>query len=203
MLSTRLKNAIAAYIDSNFKEISEDAAFSRVAPEHAAFSGKAPEDFVLECECAKSAVWDETVLKDAGDFQGTPKSQTLEELVEEVGESFHEMLFLRIDMSGMTDVEVYKRANMDRKLFSKIRSNPAYHPQKQTVIALAIALRLNLADTEDLLARAEYALSPGNKRDLIISFFIERGIYDLAQINDALYEFGQEPLNQGEGAEQK
>lgn len=116
---------------------------------------------------------------------------TLDQLIDEVGESFHEMLFLKIDMSGMTDVEVYKRAGIDRKLFSKIRSNPAYHPRKQTVLALAIALKLNMDDTVDLLARAEYALSPGNKGDLIVRFFIERGLYDIDTINYALYEYGQ------------
>jgi len=117
------------------------------------------------------------------------ESFSLEELVNEVGESFHEMLFLKIDTSGMTDVEVYKRANMDRKLFSKIRSNPAYHPSKQTVLALSIALKLDLDETVDLLARAEYALSPGSKGDLIVKYFIERGIYDIQTINFALYEY--------------
>ena len=107
---------------------------------------------------------------------------TLDQLMEEVGETFHEMLFLRIDMSG---------ANMDRKLFSKIRSNPAYHPRKHIVLALAIALRLSIEDTVDLLARAEYALSPGNKGDLIVRYFIERGVYDIRTINYALYEYDQ------------
>ncbi len=122
-----------------------------------------------------------------------PKKEcfTLDQLLEEVGESFHEMLFMRIDMSGMTDVEIYKRANIDRKLFSKIRSNPAYHPRKQTVLALAIALKLSLDDTVDLLARAEYAFSPGNKGDLIVKYFIEQGIYDIMAINFALDEYNQ------------
>lgn len=116
-------------------------------------------------------------------------ARSLDELVDEVSESFHEMLFRKIDTSGMTDVEVYKRAGIDRKLFSKIRSNPDYHPKKTTVLALAIALKLNLDETIDLLSRAEYALSPGNKMDVVIKYFIEHEIYDIDTINSALYEY--------------
>ena len=134
------------------------------------------------------------VTKGSGVTFVKKESFTLEDLVNEVGETFHEMLFLRIDMSGMTDVEVYKRANIDRKLFSKIRSNPAYHPRKQTVLALAIALRLSLDDTIDLLSRAEYALSPGSKGDLIVKYFIEHEVYDIMAINYALDEYNQSIL---------
>lgn len=131
------------------------------------------------------------IAKEKGLDDSVPKKEvfSLEDILNEVGESFHEMLFMRIDMSGMTDVEIYKRANIDRKLFSKIRSNPAYHPRKQTVLALAIALKLNLEDTVDLLSRAEYAFSPGNKGDLIVKYFIEQGIYDIMAINFALDEY--------------
>ena len=137
---------------------------------------------------------DDDITKDAGKSFSNKESFTLDQLMDEVGETFHEMLFLKIDMSGMTDVEVYNRANMDRKLFSKIRSNPAYHPRKQTVLALAIALKLSLDDTVDLLARAEYALSPSNKGDLIVRYFIEKGIYDIMTINFALDEYGEPTL---------
>ena len=125
---------------------------------------------------------------DDGNLLSSPSS--LESLLLEVGSSFHEILFDRIRQSGMTDVEVYKRANMDRKLFSKIRNNPAYHPRKDTVLALAIALRLDIRQTEDLLSRAEYALSPGSKSDVIIRYFIERSVFDIHVINIALHDHG-------------
>lgn len=130
------------------------------------------------------------LTKGGEDAEASASSSSLEELLSEVGSSFHEMLFEQIRRSGMTDVEVYKRANQDRKLFSKIRNNPAYHPRKGTVLALAIALKLNLQQTEDLLSRAEYALSPGSKSDVIIRYFIERGVYDIHVINIALYDHG-------------
>ena len=152
--------------------------------------------YIAECYAEEAPITpdytlDREAVKESDVDFSREESFTLDQLVEEVGESFHDMLFMRIDSSGMTDVEVYKRANIDRKLFSKIRSNPAYHPRKQTVLALAIALKLNLVETVDLLARAEYALSPGNKGDLIVKYFIERGVFDIMTINYALEEYGQ------------
>lgn len=122
------------------------------------------------------------------------EARCLDDVIEEIGESFHDQLFRYIDMSGMTDVEVYKRANIDRKLFSKIRSNPAYHPRKDTILALAIALQLSMDEVIDLLCRAEYALSPSNKMDLIVKFFIEKEIYDIFVINEALDQYGEPTL---------
>lgn len=119
---------------------------------------------------------------------------SLKKLMDEVGQSFHEMLFEKIDKSGLTDVDIYKKANIDRKLFSKIRSNPAYHPRKQTVLALAIALELNIDDAIALLASAEYAFSPSNKGDLIVKYLIEHGVYDIITINFALSEYNQNLL---------
>ena len=123
------------------------------------------------------------------------QAKNLNHLMDELGESFHEKLFELIDASGMTDADVYKRANLDRKLFSKIRSNPAYHPRKTTVLALAIALRLDIQDASDLLIRAEYAFSPGSKSDLIVKFFIEHKVYDIDAINYTLEEYQQPILN--------
>ncbi len=131
-------------------------------------------------------------LSKAGSVFGDGDSAVrLEELIGDVGKTFHEVLFEKIAQSGMTDVEVYKRANVDRKLFSKIRSNPAYHPRKDTVLALAVALKMDVEETQDLLSRAEYALSPSSKSDVIIRYFIERRIYDIDLINIALHDYGQ------------
>lgn len=128
-------------------------------------------------------------------FCAAPRS--LEDVIAQLGETFGERLFRMIDERGMTDVEVYKRANLDRKLFSKIRCNPEYRPKKKTALALAIALKLNLDDTRDLLARAELALSPGSRSDLIVQYFIERQVYDIYTINMALFAHGEAALGGG------
>lgn len=109
-------------------------------------------------------------------------------------ETFRDMLLRLIDEKGLSDPEVYKRANLDRRLFSKIRSNPDYQPTKNTVLALCIALRLNLDQTTDLLRLAGFALSPTSKSDLIVQYFIDREIYSIHTVNEMLFEFDQKLL---------
>lgn len=115
----------------------------------------------------------------------------LDDMLEHLDAGFSETLLALIDQCGLTDAEVYHRANLSRQLFSKIRSNPAYRPTKPTAVALAMALELDVPATQDLLSRAGLTLSRTSKFDVIVRFFLERGIYDIYQLNEALFAYDQ------------
>ena len=119
--------------------------------------------------------------------------RSLDDVVKNVSETWSQSLLRLITEKGYTDTEVYKRANADRKLFSKIRSNKDYQPKKATALAFALALKLNIDETKDLLGRSGYALSKSSITDLIVEYFIENQVYDIMTINLALYEHN-EPL---------
>lgn len=120
------------------------------------------------------------------------KEQSLEEYMKSMDKTFAYKLFDLIDQRGITDVECYKKANVDKKTFSKIKCNPqTYKPSKQTAVAFAIALHLNFDETQDLLASAGLTLSRSFTFDKIICYFIQKGIYDIFEINEALFEFDQ------------
>lgn len=118
-------------------------------------------------------------------------SKGLDDLIDDLDEPFNTTLLKLIDAKGKTDSEVYKRANIDRKLFSKIRTGKGYMPSKRTILALAVSLELNLEETGDLLERAGYALSHSQKFDVIVEFFIVNGKYDIFEINEVLFKYDQ------------
>ena len=113
------------------------------------------------------------------------------DMLKKADAGFTETLLKLIDKTGKKDSEIYKKANISKQHFSKIRNNPKYQPTKATALALAIALELDLEKTKDLIGRAGYALTNSSKFDLIVSYFIEQGNYNVVEINIALYEFDQ------------
>ena len=155
------------------------------APSPAAAPSKPSEKY--SPEFARCSVW-----PDCDSLVLPPRS--LDDLLNQAAETFPQMLFRLIDERGMSDPEVYKRANLDRKLFSKIRSNPNYQPAKSTVLALSISLRLNIDQTTDLLRRAGYALSPSSPSDLIVEYFIREELYNIHELNEPLFAFKQKLL---------
>ena len=197
VLSGKVFDGIDAYIDDNYVEekSDEEYGFKKL---HGLLSRR-------NLDTARSVA--DSAFEDAEEpisasFVGSAMAskalapRSLDDVIAQVSETWQQSLFRLIDDKGYDEVEVYKRANVDRKLFSKIRSNVSYQPKKITVIAFALALKLNLDETKDFLGRAGYALSPGSLFDVIVKYFIEQEVFDTYTINLALFDHGQPCLGE-------
>ncbi len=170
-ISTKLFSAIQEYIDDHYVALHEDKASYRLQRMEMA-------EMMAPCATAPMA----------------SKAMSLDDALKQIDESFSEMLLRKIDEKGMKDSACYKKANIDRKLFSKIRSDKHYKPSKPTVLAFAIALELPLRETKEMLQKAGFALSHSNQFDIIVEYFIQSGNYDIFAINEALFAFDQSLL---------
>ena len=168
---------IAEYIDDRYVDAHTDSRREYLRRKNVM---EAPETVCCSMPCASASI-------------GGAKP-SLDDRITKLDAGFSETLLKLIDRYGLKDSEVYKKANVDRKLFSKIRNNPAYKPSKATAVAFAIALELDLEETRDLIARAGFVLSHSSKFDIIIEYFIEQGNYDIFAINEALFAFDQSLL---------
>jgi len=182
-VSEELLGAVGSYIDKHY--IDEKHFKQREFP---GFERKAfPDAAVMEASPVFPMVADSAVVRPLS----APVRVSLDDVVRSLDEPFSATLLRLIDAAGRKDSEVYNRANIDRRLFSKIRSNAHYAPSKPTVLALAVALELSLDQTEDLLERAGFALSHSRKFDVIVEYFIQSRKYDIFEINEVLFKYDQ------------
>lgn len=188
-IGEKLFDEIATYIDDKYVDEHFEFNYRRRSEDKDAWAGD-----------QESAILNDTFIGETQILSSMPapqatfaqaKKASLDDALKQIDESFSEMLLRKIDEKGMTDAECYKKANIDRKLFSKIRSDRLYKPSKTTALAFAIALELPLTETKDMLMKAGFALSHSNKFDIIIEYFITNGNYNVFEINEALFAFDQ------------
>lgn len=193
-LGQNLYPDLKAYIDQNYVsekiEKEYDVRYGKVTRERSqripilargSFKAAKMDCQMMECQAMDSSSY-EAFLEES--------ESAIKERMKHMEDTFQQYLLYLIERKGLTNAEVYKRAFVTKQLFSKIKLNPQYHPDKATAMRLCVGAALNLDETKDLLARAGYALSPCDKRDIIFSYFIEREVFDMIEIDIALEEYG-------------
>lgn len=193
-LSGQLVGEIDSFIDANYIRKKRRSEYSRRPFRRSRIESDITYDSEVYEECSRYTEAEESETELLMSAPMPQKAMSLEEELENVGMSFHDKLFELIGESGMDNKDVWKRANLDRKHFSKIQCDEKYHPKKKTVMALCIALELDLEQAKDLLARADWAFSPSSKVDLIVQKAIIDKQYDIYQLNLVLFQYTNEIL---------
>ena len=193
-LSGQLVGEIDSFIDANYIRQKRRSEYSRRSSRHSKIESDIAYDSEVYEECCRYFEEEEIETELLMSVPMPDRAMSLEEELENIGMSFHDKLFELIGKSGMDNKDVWKRANLDRKHFSKIQCDEKYHPKKKTVMALCIALELDLEQAKDLLARADWAFSPSSKVDLIVQKAIIDKQYDIYQLNLVLFQYTNEIL---------
>lgn len=208
MADQKLIDEVGKYIDKYYEPVKDDIKMDKeilfIFDKITDFRKNRAEEKALQEEQIKESHQIEESLLEGFDISTMQKTKitkgmsstmvvnrNIDNLMDQLEETFSQRLLRMIDERGMTDSEVYARAYVDRRHFSKIRKDVNYVPNKKTVLAFTIALELSLDESKDLLASAGFALSRSSKTDIIVAYFLQNKIYDMFEINDVLDAYGQ------------
>lgn len=194
-LSEKLFKSVSSYIDENYirsKTLDEYGTEELCEARFEMRRRKEDRERRTEnCGTACFSVMPQEDFDRSTEIGAPPDTDDLGELIKNLDAGFSETLLQLIDRTGKKDSEIYKKANVDRKLFSKIRNNMDYKPSKPTALAFAFALELDLEETKDFIGRAGFALSHSSKFDVIVEYFLVNKNYDVFELNEVLFAFDQ------------
>lgn len=183
-ISGELYGDIDSYIDENYVEAADDAEYGATYEASSVRKRQRENRFFQKTSCM-------AMPNMAAASLDAMESRTLDDVIGNLDKTFMELVFTFADRKGITDVELQRRSNLDKRTYSKLKCGTTKKPSQTTALALAIGLELNLDETKDLLSRAGLALSPCSRLDLIVRYFIEREVYDIYNINTTLFEHGE------------